>query len=77
MSNNTLCDICGQIIYADRKHCFIHIGIISRYHSSIDDPSKYDLDICKNCDLKLAEAILPYLPRVAYNIEPNAGKKGQ
>ncbi len=75
MSIHMLCDMCDKIIYDDcvSKPTLLKLEIITRYQTSLDKPATYQLHICKGCDLKLAKAILPYLPSVAYYIEPNAG----
>ena len=72
MSIHTLCDICRHTC-DDEKPVSLKLEITNRYQDSITPPRTFSLHICKNCDLKLANAILPYLPSVAYHIEPNAG----
>ena len=71
MSLRTLCDCCGNVIYNDKGKTTIKITISNRYGPTKGEES---LDLCENCDIKIATALLKLLPKVAYNIEPNAGK---
>ena len=72
MSTHKLCDVCNRIIYQDQSSAVMEIAITNRY---AQDQRKQHYDICKGCDMKLAEALLKLLPKLAYGIEPNVGIK--
>lgn len=68
-----LCDSCHAVMYpSEYRQCALRIGVRSRYGDGNPEFREFDLDLCKKCDLNVANALLPVLPQVAYAIEPNA-----
>lgn len=70
MSDRVICDSCSSIIFADNRHCTLTIRVESRYGS--DSRREEKIDLCRSCDEKVADALLPYLKHLAGKIDPNA-----
>jgi hypothetical protein len=70
MSILTLCDSCKKIIYEEKDLVQINVQVVKNRYQSLSYPV-HKIDICQGCDLKLAKCLLPVLPNIAGEIEPN------
>lgn len=76
MSEHILCDSCRRVIYEDREYKHrtrLEVRVLdTRYMRGTAEPVVFRLDLCRDCDLKVARLLAPALPHLAFAIEPNA-----
>jgi len=73
MSVQTRCDSCDKVLYPKETPVTVmDIRVTNIYDKT---PCEYQCDLCKPCSMKVALALKPYLPHLAYKIEPNAANR--
>lgn len=70
MSDQVRCDSCDKRLYPKETPVTVFVATVANiYHPQ--EPKQYRFDLCKQCSLGIARAIKPFLPHLAYQIEPN------